>query len=75
MSKEHTVNSGGIWLGILGIILVVCKILEVGVVASWSWWLVLLPFYLGVAVLAVILLIGVFTLSVAYLVESWRNKR
>lgn len=38
------------WLSVLGIILIVLKVLEVGVVATWSWWLVLLPFYIGIAV-------------------------
>ena len=33
-------------LGLLGIAL---KLLEVGVVATWSWWVVLSPFALAVA--------------------------
>jgi len=33
-------------LGLLGIAL---KVLEVGVVATWSWWVVLSPFALAVA--------------------------
>ena len=38
------------WLSLLGIIFIVLKVLEVGMVATWSWWLVLLPFYIGFAV-------------------------
>jgi small Trp-rich protein len=33
----------------LGLILLVMKYLEIGPVATWSWWLVLVPF--GMAVL------------------------
>jgi len=33
-------------LGLLGVAL---KVLEVGVVATWSWWVVLMPFALAVA--------------------------
>ncbi|SCK53140.1 small Trp-rich protein [Variovorax sp. HW608] len=33
-------------LGLLGVAL---KVLEVGVVATWSWWVVLSPFALAVA--------------------------
>lgn len=33
----------------LGLVLLVLKYLEWGVVAAWSWWLVLAPFALAVA--------------------------
>lgn len=32
----------------LGIILLLLKYLEIGVVAEWSWWIVLSPFALAV---------------------------
>lgn len=38
-------------MGVLGIIFVLAKIFGVGPIADWSWWLVLLPFYLGLAIL------------------------
>ena len=41
-------------LGVLGIVFTVLKL--VGVI-NWSWWLVLLPFYGGLAVLGIILII------------------
>ena len=31
----------------LGIVLLLCKVLEVGPLATWSWWLVLAPFALA----------------------------
>lgn len=40
----------------LGFIFVLCKIFAVGPIAAWSWWLVLLPFYLGFAIFLTILL-------------------
>jgi len=33
----------------LGIVLLALKYLEIGAVATWSWWLVLSPFALAVA--------------------------
>jgi len=37
-----------LFLGI-GIVLLVLKWLEIGPVAAWSWWIVLLPFALAAA--------------------------
>lgn len=57
MSNEtKSVNMN--WLGLLGVVFVVCKILGVAPVATWSWWLVLLPFYLGVAIFLGVLIVG-----------------
>jgi len=47
-------------LGLLGVLFVALKLLEVTVVATWSWWLVLLPFYGGLALFAVIMLVALF---------------
>lgn len=51
-------------VSVLGIIFVLAKIFEVGPVADWSWWLVLLPFYLGLAILVIVGGLGVITASV-----------
>ena len=52
MSEEKKVvinkHSPG-WLGLLGVIFVVAKVFEIGPVAAWSWWVVLLPFYFWIA--------------------------
>lgn len=42
-------------LGVLGVVFIVLKL--VGVIA-WSWWLVLLPLYAGVAIGLVVWLLG-----------------
>jgi small Trp-rich protein len=34
---------------IVGVLLLVCKMADFGPVATWSWWLVLLPFFLAAA--------------------------
>lgn len=44
-------------LGMLGLIFLTLKL--VGVIA-WSWWLVLLPFYLGFVVLGMIGIVVMF---------------
>jgi len=49
-------------LGLLGVAIVVLKL--VGVI-DWSWWLVLLPFYGGLA-LALVLLILFYFIKVTY---------
>ena len=37
------------WFLSLGVVLVLLKYLEIGPVAAWSWWMVLLPFGLAAA--------------------------
>jgi uncharacterized integral membrane protein len=58
MSESSSSSNRTNWLGLLGIIFVLCKIFEVQPIADWSWWLVLLPFYLGLAISLGIMLIG-----------------
>ena len=47
-------------LAILGLIFVTLKLAGIGVVATWSWWWVLSPFWIPVAlVLGIFLIAGV----------------
>jgi hypothetical protein len=47
--------------GILGLIFVTLKLAGIGTVATWSWWLVTLPFYGPVVVaLGLVLVAAVF---------------
>ena len=47
-------------LGILGLIFVTLKLAGIGVVATWSWWWVLSPFWIPLAfVLGLFLVAGV----------------
>lgn len=60
-NKTTATKSGGIGvLGILQIIFVALKVFSIGEVATWSWWVVLIPLwiYLGIAVIA-LLLVGI----------------
>lgn len=66
MSEKTTVNYNPGWLGLLGVIFVVAKVFEIGPVALWSWWLVLLPFYVGLAIVVGILLFGAVAFGGAY---------
>lgn len=44
-------------LGILGLIFVTLKLAEIGVVATWSWWLVLAPFWVPLAIVLSVLVV------------------
>ena len=47
-------------LAILGLIFVTLKLAEIGVVATWSWWWVLSPFWIPLAiVLGIFAMVGV----------------
>lgn len=53
----------GFVLGTLGVLFVALKLLEVTAVATWSWWLVLLPFWApGVFFVVVAMFFGAFAL-------------
>lgn len=45
-------------LGVVGVIFVVLKLLAVPPVASWSWFWVLCPFWIGLALDIVLVLLG-----------------
>lgn len=60
--KTQNQTSGGIgFFGLLALIFICLKLAGVGVVADWSWWWVLSPLWLPLAVvLAIIGAIWVF---------------
>jgi hypothetical protein len=56
MNQQNSSSSSGIGvIGLLGVAFVVLKLLKV---INWSWWLVTLPFWGGVA-LFILILIGI----------------
>lgn len=61
MSNSSSSSSGIGVLGLLGVAFVVLKL--TGVI-DWSWWLVTLPFYGGVAVVVALALIAIFLAAV-----------
>ena len=56
MSSSSSSSSGVGLLGLLTVLFVGLKLTEIGVVATWSWWWVLSPLWIGFAVVLFILL-------------------
>jgi hypothetical protein len=63
MSKKSSSNSGIGVLGLLGVAFVVLKL--TGYI-NWSWWLVTIPFWGGIGLLVLILLV----VGMIYLVKE-----
>jgi hypothetical protein len=60
MSKESNQSSGIGFLGLLAIVFITLKLCKV---INWSWWLVTLPLWGGLALVLLILLI-IFIVSI-----------
>lgn len=71
-SNSSTAYGGTSILGLLGIAFVVLKL--VGVI-DWSWWLVTLPFWGGLALVVVILVLVLIGWLIARLVKRLRRRR
>lgn len=67
MSNKTNVSVSFPLFGAIGLILVILKLAGVAPVAAWSWWLVTLPFWFGLAIVAVIALIGAIIIGIAAL--------
>lgn len=81
-SSSATASASFSWLGLLGVIFVVFKLLPPVLggypnpVHDWSWWLVLLPFYGGLAIFLGFLLLAAFGVTVyTFLIEPVVQKR
>lgn len=64
-------NINSLILGLLGVLFVALKL--TGYIA-WSWWLVLLPFYFGLAFCSVMVLMGFAFVGVISLVDVWKRR-
>lgn len=53
--KEIKVTRSFPILSILGLIFITLKLAGIGVVATWSWWWVLLPFWIPLAIILTLL--------------------
>lgn len=68
MSKSVEVKSGGVSiLGLLGVVFVTLKLVGITAVAGWSWWMVTLPFWGGMAVVLLVLLLIALVMGVVAL--------
>jgi len=64
--SETTVQGGGFSLvGILTVILFVLKVLEIGVVATWSWWWVFSPIWISILLFLVFILLVVIIAAIS----------
>lgn len=71
--KIISINSGPQmkWFGLLGVLFVILKVFGVSDVATWSWWLVLLPFYLSLAITLGIIVLLVLVAIFAFLIAGF----
>lgn len=68
MSEKTVVKSSGMsTLGLLGVVFVIFKLLGITAVAGWSWWLVTLPFWIGIAIVLAIIVGGALIVGIAAL--------
>lgn len=67
MSTQTTTRSGGIsFLGLLAIVFITLKLVGVSAVATWSWWWVVSPLWIPLAIaLTVFAVIMIFAGLVA----------
>lgn len=63
MSKETSSASGGI--GFLGLLAIVFIVLRLCNVIAWSWWWVLAPIWIPVAIAIIVLLFFVILAAIA----------
>lgn len=66
------VRGGTSTLGLLGLLFVGLKL---GGVIGWSWWLVLLPFYAGIAIALVVMFVGLVVLGVVSMLDNQESKK
>ena len=60
MSDKVVVQGGGTGVaGLLGIVFIVLKLTHV---INWSWWWVLAPFWIPLAIVGLILIVSIFIL-------------
>lgn len=74
-----TATAGGFpILGLLGVIFIVLKLNPGGhldsPVEDWSWWLVLLPFYIWIPILLLVIAVGFLVVGIGHLLDK-RDER
>lgn len=68
MAKQTESKSSGI--GVLGLLGVAFVVLKLTGVIDWSWWWVTIPFWGGLAIVAVILFVCVLVSAVIGVVDN-----
>lgn len=68
MSNKTVVNNNGIgFLGLLTLIFVGLKLAEIGVVATWSWWWVLSPLWIPLALFAAVMFVALVCIVIKHI--------
>lgn len=69
--EKKVVVKGGLSFGtIFFIVLFILKVCKVGIVANWSWWIITLPLWGGVALYLLIILITMLIGFIAIILEK-----
>lgn len=63
-SQTTNVTVGGSFLNVLALVFIVLKIVGVEPIASWSWWWVLSPLWIPLAI--ALLLVFLWAIATAY---------
>jgi hypothetical protein len=72
--KQVIVKNSTNLFGVVGLILVILKLAGIAPVATWSWWLVTMPFWLGLAISLAFLLVIAGMAAVAFLIAWWADR-
>lgn len=67
MSKNNVVNISFPIFGLVGLCLIIAKLGGIDPVASWSWWLVTLPFWFGIVAVVAIIVIYLLIAAVFFI--------
>ena len=75
-NRSATVSAGGSgvsFASLLGLLFIGLKLGGVAPVATWSWWWVLCPFWIGLAIIGAILLVAFIFLVIAAIARAIFN--
>lgn len=70
MEKKVIFRSGLSFGTVFFIVLFILKVCKVGIVANWSWWIITLPLWGGVALYLLIILITMLIGFIAIILEK-----
>lgn len=71
MSTRYTANVSFPAIGVIGLCLVIAKLGGIEPIASWSWWLVTLPFWFGIVVFVAVFVIFILFAAVVFILSRF----
>lgn len=69
---NNTGNNGVGVLGLLGVVFVTLKLMDI---IDWPWWAVTLPFWGGIALVALILIIGLLINGICWVIDEYKSTK